>query len=191
MSLIRYNPLGVSTLQQQINRVFDQFDHELFGRSEELGGGMFAPPMDVKEDAEAYTVHLEVPGVPRDKIDITLQDGALLIRGSREQKAESGEGQYRRVERSYGSFSRSVTIPRAIDSSKVEANLTDGVLTIRLPKAEEAKPRQISIGVTHAGNTTSSAEASSTHKDLGIGDVAAAHASGAGAVPVSPGDSRT
>ena len=151
MSLIRYNPLGASVLQQQINRVFDQFDQDLFGRSEELGGGMFAPPMDVKEDAEAYTVHLEVPGVPRDKIEITLQDGALIIRGSREQKTEKGEGQYRRVERSYGHFSRSLSLPRAVDAGKVEANLKDGVLMVRLPKAEEAKPRQISIGVTHAG----------------------------------------
>lgn len=160
MSLIRYNPLGASALQQQINRVFDQFDQDLFGRSEELGGGMFAPPMDVKEDAEAYTVHLEVPGVPRDKIDITLQDGALVIRGSREQQTEVGEGQYRRVERSYGSFSRSLSLPRAIDAGKVEANLTDGVLMVRLPKAEEAKPRQISIGVTHTGDGQSNGASS-------------------------------
>lgn len=155
MSLIRYNPLGASALQQQINRVFDQFDQDLFGRSEELGRGMFAPPMDVKEDAEAYTVHLEVPGVPRDKIEITLQDGALVIRGSREQKTEASEGQYRRVERSYGSFSRSLSLPRAIDAARVEANLNDGVLMVRLPKAEEAKPRQISIGVTHSGQENS------------------------------------
>ncbi|MBW3637531.1 MAG: Hsp20/alpha crystallin family protein [Armatimonadetes bacterium] len=153
MSLLRYTPTGANALQQQINQLFDQFDQDLFGRNEELGGGMFAPPMDVKEDAEAYTVSLEVPGVPRDKIDITLQDGALVIRGTREQNVEKTEGQYRRVERSYGNFSRSLSLPRAVDGTKVSADLTDGVLTVRLPKAEEAKPRQISIGATHNGNT--------------------------------------
>lgn len=158
MSLIRYNPSGAGALQQQINRLFDQFDQDLFGRSEELGGGMFAPAMDVKEDAEAYTVHLEVPGVPRDKIDISLQDGALVIRGSREQSVEKTEGQYRRVERSYGNFSRSLSLPRAVDASKVSADLNEGVLTVRLPKAEEAKPRQISIGATHEGNATKTEE---------------------------------
>ncbi|HEX9998766.1 MAG TPA: Hsp20/alpha crystallin family protein [Abditibacterium sp.] len=148
MSLIRYNPTGANALQQQINHLFNQFDTDFFGRGEEIGGGMFAPAMDVKEDAHAYTVQLEVPGVPRDKIDITLQDGALVIRGAREPKAEKTEGHYRRVERSYGSFSRSLTLPRAVDGAQVSADLHDGVLTVRLPKAEDAKPRQIAIGAT-------------------------------------------
>jgi len=148
MNPIRYNPYGLTALHQQINRIFDQFDQELLGRSEELGGGMFSPAMDVKEDANAFTVQIEVPGVKRDKIDITLQNGALVIRGTRELAKEKAEGQYRRVERSYGNFSRTLALSRQIDGARITAELKDGLLTVRLPKAEEAKPRQIAIGTT-------------------------------------------
>jgi HSP20 family protein len=145
MSLIRYNPYGLTALQRQINRIFEDFDSDFAGRSEELGGGMFSPAMDVKEDTDAYTVQLEVPGVPRDKIEITLQENNLVIRGTREQAKEEHTGQFRRVERSYGSFSRSLSLPRNVDAGGVSANLEDGVLTVRLPKSVEARPRQISI----------------------------------------------
>jgi len=147
MSLIRYRPLPVTNLQDQINRMFDEFDRQFFGQGGEgLGGGAFAPAMDVKEDADAYTVHLEVPGLKSENIQLSLQDNALTVRGTKEQKAETGDNQYRRVERSYGSFARSVTLPRPVDGGKVTANMEHGVLTIVLPKLEEAKPRQISIG---------------------------------------------
>jgi len=156
MSLIRYRSFPASSLQTQINQMFDEFDRQFFGEgSEGLGGGAFAPAMDVKEDADAYTVHLEVPGLKSENVQLTLQDNALIVRGIKEQKAETGENQYRRVERSYGSFARSVTLPRPVDGSKVMANLKHGVLTIVLPKLEEAKPRQISIGgsATVTGDT--------------------------------------
>lgn len=151
MSLIRYNPYGLTTLQRQINRIFEDFDSDFAGRSEELGGGMFSPAMDVKEDADAYTVQMEVPGVPRDKIEITLQENTLVIRGTREQSKEENTGQFRRVERSYGSFSRSLSLPRNVDANNVGAHLEDGVLLIRLPKSAEARPRQINIGGENGG----------------------------------------
>lgn len=147
MSLIRYTHPMLG-LQQQINRMFDQFDSDLFGRMEDLGEGMFAPAVDVKEDADAYTVHLEVPGVPQDNLQLMLQDNVLTIKGIKEQKSEEGEGRYRRVERSYGSFSRSLSLPRSVDGNAVTANLEDGVLEVRLPKREDARPRQINVGTT-------------------------------------------
>lgn len=147
MSLIRYTHPMLG-LQQQINRMFDQFDSDLFGRMEDLGEGMFAPAVDVKEDADAYTVHLEVPGVPQDNLQLMLQDNVLTIKGTKEQKSEAGEGRYRRVERSYGSFSRSLSLPRSVDGNAVTANLEDGVLEVRLPKREDARPRQINVGTT-------------------------------------------
>jgi HSP20 family protein len=154
MSLIRYTH-PMMHLQQQINRMFDQFDTDLFGRLEGLGEGMFTPPVDIKEDADSYTVHLEVPGVSQDNLQLSLQDNVLTIKGSKEQKQESGEGRYRRIERSYGSFSRSLSLPRNVDATRVEANLEDGVLEVRLPKREESKPRQINVGVTqNAGAQT-------------------------------------
>ncbi len=147
MSLIRttHPMLG---LQQQINRMFDQFDSDLFGHLENLGEGMFAPAVDVKEDADAYTVHLEVPGVAQDKLQLMLQDNVLTIKGAKEQKTEDSEGRYRRVERSYGNFARSLSLPRSVDPNAVTANLEDGVLEVRLPKREDARPRQINVGTT-------------------------------------------
>ncbi len=165
MSLIRYSH-PMMHLQQQINRMFDQFDNDLFGRMEGLGEGMFTPPVDIKEDADAYTVHLEVPGVTQDHLHLSLQDNVLTIKGSKEQKQESGEGRYRRIERSYGSFSRSLSLPRNVDATRVEANLEDGVLEVRLPKREESKPRQINVGVTqNAGAQTLVAQNDGTSQD--------------------------
>ncbi|HVF09706.1 MAG TPA: Hsp20/alpha crystallin family protein [Abditibacteriaceae bacterium] len=151
MSLIRYTPYPISNLQQQINRVFDQVDPTSFESSEGLSSGMFAPAVDVKENAEAYTVAIEVPGVKQENLNLTLQDNVLIIRGHKEQAQEQSAGQYRRVERSYGSFARSLALPRNVDANGVTANLQDGVLHVRLPKHETAKPRQINIAATVPG----------------------------------------
>jgi HSP20 family protein len=148
MSLIRYTPFPVGNFTQQLNRMFEDFDNT-FGRSEGLGGGTFAPALDVKEDSDSYTVALEVPGILQENLQISLENNVLSIHGTKEQKKEEeGEGRYRRVERSFGSFTRSVTLPRNVDVNGVAADLTDGVLTVTLPKEEQAKPRQISIGTT-------------------------------------------
>lgn len=160
MSLIRYTPYNLSNLQQQINQMFDQADNDFGGRSEGLGGGMFTPAVDIKEDADAYTVSLEAPGVKQENLNLTLQDNVLTIRGHKEQKQEQGEGQYRRVECSYGSFARSLSLPRNVDGNGVTANLHDGVLEVRLPKHEAAKPRQINIGTSRQGNTVEGVEVS-------------------------------
>jgi len=149
MSLIRYGHPMLG-LQQQVNRMFDQFDSDLFGRMEDLGEGMFAPAVDVKEDGDAYTVHLDVPGVAQDNLQLMLQDNVLTIKGIKEQKIEDGAGRYRRVERSYGSFSRSLSLPRSVDGNAVTANLEDGVLEVTLPKREDARPRQINVGTTRS-----------------------------------------
>ena len=147
MSLIRYTHPMLG-LQQQVNRMFDQFDSDLFGHSENSVNGLFAPAVDVKEDGDAYTVHLEVPGVAQDNLQLMLQDNVLTIKGLKEQDSEDAETRYRRVERSYGHFSRSLSLPRSVDGNAVTANLEDGVLEVRLPKREDARPRQIKIGTT-------------------------------------------
>lgn len=163
MSLIRYTPHNLSHLQQQINRMFEQqADGDVFGRSEELGGGMFTPAVDVKEDQNAYTVHMEVPGVTEANLNITLQENVLAIRGTKEQKEEHSQGKYRRVERSYGTFARSLSLPRNVAADNVTANLEDGVLEIRLPKQEAARPRQISVGSTSQAEPSANQSASET-----------------------------
>ncbi len=163
MSLIRYSP-SVMGLQQQINRMFHEFDSSLFDHLEGLRDGLFTPVADVKEDDDAYTIHLEVPGVSQRDIDLQLHDNVLTIRGRKEQKHQEEEGRYRRVERSYGTFARSLALPRAVDESAVSANLENGVLEVRLPKREEARPRQINVGVMRNSETQAEAtnEASSS-----------------------------
>lgn len=157
MNIVRTYPMGLSPLQRQINRIFEQFDEELSGGSSELSGGSFAPAMDVREDDDAYIVHLEVPGISRDDIELTIHDNTLVIRGSREQKQDKTGGQFRRVERSYGSFARALTLPRPVDVNRIEADLQDGVLEVRLPKSENARPRQISIGSSSGGSSSGGA----------------------------------
>ena len=148
MSLVRYTPFPMSNLQQQLNRMFEDFG-SMPGQFEGLGGGTFAPALDVKENADSYIVSLEVPGIAQDDLNISLENNVLTVRGTKQQKHEENEGEVRRVERSYGSFARSVTLPRGVDGNKVSASLNDGVLQIELPKEDQAKPRQISIGATH------------------------------------------
>lgn len=154
MSLVRYTSFPISNLQQQINRMFEDFQ-PMGGQFEGLGGGTFAPALDVKENADSYVVSLEVPGIAQDDLNISLENNVLTVRGTKQQKREEKEGaageSVRRVERSYGSFTRSVTLPRGVEGGKVSASLNDGVLHIELPKEEQAKPRQISIGATHEG----------------------------------------
>ena len=113
------------------------------GRSEDLAA--WTPGVDVVEEADAYHFHVDLPGVPKENVDITSEDNILTISGSRERQEESGNGQYRRIERRYGRFTRSFALPSQVDTSKVDASFRDGVLLIRVPKAETAKARKIKI----------------------------------------------
>jgi HSP20 family protein len=136
-------------LQHEINKMFEEFDRALESDpSGAAGAGMFRPAVDVHEDADAYVVHVELPGVPRDNIDIAMHDGALVIRGRKESVSASGEARFRRVERTYGTFARALQLPRNVDPDRISASLNDGVLEVRLPKHEEVKPRRIAIGDT-------------------------------------------
>jgi len=107
----------------------------------------------VREDVDAYVVHVEVPGVPRENMDIAMHDGALVIRGRKESTSQNGDARFRRVERSYGSFARALQLPRNVDPEQISASLNDGVLEVRLPKREEIKPRRIAIGDTREAQT--------------------------------------
>ena len=113
------------------------------GRSEDLAA--WTPGVDVVEEADAYVFHADLPGVPKENVDITFEDNILTVSGSRERHDESSQGQYRRVERRYGRFTRSFALPSQVDTNKVDASYRDGVLVIRVPKAETAKARKIKI----------------------------------------------
>lgn len=148
MAIIRYQA-PLLNLQHEINKMFEEFDRALESEpAGASGGGMFRPAVDVHEEADAYVVHVELPGVPRDNIDIAMHDGALVIRGRKESASASGEARFRRVERTYGTFARALQLPRNVDPDRISASLSDGVLEVRLPKHEEVKPRRIAIGDT-------------------------------------------
>jgi HSP20 family protein len=132
-----------------MENLFDRFFSDPFttgwaaGRSEDLAS--WTPTVDVVEEADAYVFHADLPGVPKENVDITFEDNILTLSGSRERHDESTGGQYRRIERRYGRFTRSFALPSQVDTAKVEAKFTDGVLFIRVPKAETAKARKIKI----------------------------------------------
>jgi len=107
----------------------------------------WAPALDVYEDKDNFVVHAELPGLKREDIEVSLQDGALIISGERKVEEKRKEGEVHRQERFYGKFQRALTLPAPIAGDKVKAQYRDGVLTITLPKTEEARPKQIDVSV--------------------------------------------
>jgi HSP20 family protein len=106
----------------------------------------WAPALDVHEDKDSFSVRVELPGMKREDIEVTLQDGALVISGERKEEKISNETTVHRQERYYGKFTRMLTLPAAVSGDKVKAQYKDGILTVTLPKAEEAKPKAITVG---------------------------------------------
>jgi HSP20 family protein len=105
----------------------------------------WAPALDISERKDAYLVTVELPGVEADDLEITLEDGLLTIQGERQFTSESSEQQFHRVERRYGAFRRSITLPTQVQAEQIEASFDNGVLQIVVPKMEEAKPKRIQV----------------------------------------------
>jgi HSP20 family protein len=135
--LTRYNPTS---------RFFEPF----FGRfnflDEALQGNTWAPPVDVAEEADKIVVKVEVPGMNENDLKVNFEDGLLTVTGER-QFERKDDRNYHRIERTYGSFVRSFSLPRSVDAAKISANYVNGVLEIEIPKLEDAKPKQIAINV--------------------------------------------
>lgn len=129
-----------------LNRVLeDFFRHSRPSESgeEEVAQSTWTPAVDVKETENALTLFVELPGIKKDGIDISLENGVLTVSGER--RIDADQESYRRVERLYGNFSRAFRIPRDVDATRVQASYESGVLQLELPKVEAAKPRQIKI----------------------------------------------
>lgn len=134
----------ISSLQNEMNRMMDR----IFREGSLTETGMWLPPIDLSETNDKITVKAEIPGIDPKDIDISIQENTLFLKGEkREEKEEKGKNYYR-VERQYGSFSRSVVLPATVDTDKVTAECKNGVLEITLQKKEEVKPKQISIKVS-------------------------------------------
>jgi HSP20 family protein len=144
--LTRWDPFReFSTLQDRMNRlVRDSFGD---GREEALAPTSFAPAVDVYEDEHNVTLKIEVPGVEEKDIDVRIENNTLTVHGERKFEKEEKEENYRRVERQYGSFTRSFTLPNTVEPESVTANYDRGVLKIKLAKKAEAKPKQIKVNV--------------------------------------------
>jgi len=144
--LTRWDPFReFSTLQDRMNRLFrDSFSE---GREESLTTSTFAPAVDVYEDEHNVTLKIEVPGVDEKDIDVRVENHTLTVHGERKFEKEEKEENYRRVERQYGSFTRSFALPNTVDAESVTANYDKGVLKIKLAKKAEAKPKQIKVNV--------------------------------------------
>jgi HSP20 family protein len=146
MALVRWEPVReLDSLQSEMNRLFDGF----FGAGRtgnDVRARRWIPAMDLVESEDHLVLRADLPGMSEDDIEVEIKDGVLTISGERKAEQEKkGEGYYR-VERAFGSFSRSLTLPEGVAAGQVSANFDKGVLEVRIPKPEERKPQRVQIG---------------------------------------------
>jgi len=130
-----------------MNRLFSDSFNPVTSQ-ESLAAGSFVPPVDVYEDEQGIRLKMEVPGIEEKDIDIQMENNLLTVRGERKLESETREENYHRIERRYGSFTRSFTLPNSVNPEDVKAAYAKGVLTISLGKRAEARPKQIKVNVT-------------------------------------------
>jgi HSP20 family protein len=149
MNIVRFDPFReMATLQDRVNRIFADAYRGGAENDDLLTRGAWIPPVDIYEnDKHELVLKAELPDVNRDDIQLKVENNTLTITGQKKMEQEVKEEQYRRIERSYGSFSRSFTLPSTVDAGAIAAEYKNGVLSIRLPLREEAKPRQIQVQV--------------------------------------------
>jgi HSP20 family protein len=153
MALVRWNPMqpsramspfaGLEALRHNMDRLMESWASEVFGNGDS-GSAMWTPRLDVEETDQAFVIHADLPGVETDAIDVHLEGNTLFLSGERtaERKEEQG---FSRYERWYGKFQRAFTLPVAVEADKIEAKYVNGVLTVTVPKSEQAKPKRIAI----------------------------------------------
>ena len=145
MNLVTWDPYReLSTLQDRFSRVFGG-GLPRRERDEELSLGAWIPPVDIVEEKDRILMTAELPGFKENEIEIQMEGGVLTLRGERKSETEKEGRTFHRMERSYGQFVRSFTLPNNVDRERIKANFANGLLEIELPKLEEAKPRQIKI----------------------------------------------
>jgi HSP20 family protein len=151
MALIRWSPrrdvwdpfASLAEIQDEMNRIFDTSLRRHSGFD-----AVFSPAIDVVAEEDNVVVKADLPGLTKDDVSVTLQDNYLTIRGEKKHETEQKEANYFLSERIYGSFTRTIELPLAVDAKKIEARFKDGVLHVTLPKTEEAKPKQIDVKVS-------------------------------------------
>jgi HSP20 family protein len=155
-TVVRWEPFReIASVQQQFGRLLNGL-LDLPGQPQP--NGSWVPPLDVYETESELVYAFDLPGVAEDKISIEIQDDTLSVSAEREKTVQESGDRFYRFERRYGHFGRAVGLPQGVDDSRIQASFKDGVLEIRVPKPEEAKPRRIQVGIANAdveGSATS------------------------------------
>jgi HSP20 family protein len=157
MAITRWDPFReMTTLQNRLNSIFQDFNRGN-AENELVSTAAFVPPVDIYEDDQKIVIKLEIPGMKQDDLDIQLENNTLTVRGERKFEKEEKEENFHRIERRYGSFYRAFTIPNTVNPESVKADYDAGVLSIKLEKRAEAKPKQIKVQVGNAPKQVESA----------------------------------
>ena len=144
--LVRWNPVrDMLTLRNEMNRLVNDFFRGGNGGERSWWTGSWTPAVDMYENDQALILKAELPGFSKDDVHVELKDNLLTLKGERKRELDVKDAQYHRVERAYGAFQRSFMLPVSVDAEKAEATFKDGVLELKLPKVEEAKPKRISV----------------------------------------------
>lgn len=146
MAIVKVDPFReISAMQDRMARLFG----DVYLRDEDTGfRGSWAPAVDIYEtEGHELVMKAELPGMTREDIEVTVENSTLVLKGTKKFDSEIKEENYRRIERAYGTFNRSFTLPSTVDATKVSADYKNGVLTVKLPFREEAKPRTINVDV--------------------------------------------
>jgi HSP20 family protein len=139
----RWDPFrDLMSIQNELNRLFGR---TYAGTEPGSGGSSWMPPLDVFETDEKFVVKMELPGVSPDEVEVSVEDSTLTVRGERRFYQDVSEEAFRRVERHFGSFTRSLSLPPTANPDGIEARFDNGVLTVEVPKAEQAKPKKITV----------------------------------------------
>lgn len=148
MAIVRWEPFrDLMTTQKEFERLFREAFSPMQGETE-VSTRSWAPPVDIYETEDAIILKAELPGIDPKDVEVRVEDNTLYLKGERKFEKEVKEQNYHRVERSYGSFARSFSLPNSINADQVKAEFKDGLLTLTMPKREEAKPKTIKIDVT-------------------------------------------
>ncbi|MGH9359996.1 MAG: Hsp20/alpha crystallin family protein [Terriglobia bacterium] len=160
MAIVRWEPFrDLLTTQDRFNRLLNETFSNVFS-GEQFSAKSWTPPVDIFETDHDLIVKTELPGIDPKDVEVRVEDGTLYLKGERKYENEVKEQNYHRVERAYGSFMRSFTLPSSVNTDDVKAEYKDGVLTLTMAKREEAKPKTIKINVASA----SGAQAAAAHK---------------------------
>lgn len=145
MNIIRWDPFrDLTTLRERMNRLFEEA-YTSRGEEKDLVSGKWNPSVDIYEKENAIVLKAELPGIDENDIELKIEDSTLTLKGDRKFEKETKEENYQRIERSYGSFYRSFTLPRNIDQDKIKAESENGILKVTLPKKAELKPKKVKI----------------------------------------------